>query len=247
MTAEISMPLSFLAGVVSFLSPCVLPLLPSYVTFITGMTFEDLTASEDRKKVMLLTLKNSLVFILGFSTVFMALGASSSLLGQLLFKYQDAVRIAGGILVIIFGLFIAGFLKMDFLMKERKIHLQGRPAGYIGTFLIGMTFAAGWTPCIGPILGSILVVASTQGSAAKGTLLLAVYSAGLAVPFLLAALAFNSFLSYTKVINRYMKFIMIFSGVLLIAFGVLLLTNRVSDLTALFPDLGLDLQLPKKP
>jgi len=237
---EVTMPLSFLAGVLSFLSPCVLPLLPSYVTFITGMSFEEMTAKEDRKRVLYLTFTNSVVFILGFSSVFMALGASSSLLGQVLFDYQDWIRIIGGILVIIFGLFISGVFKLDFLMRERKFHLKGRPAGYVGTFVIGMTFAAGWTPCIGPILGSILVVASTKGSAAAGLKLLSVYSAGLALPFLLSALAFNSFLSYTKIINRYMRVIMIVSGVLLIIFGVLLLTNRVRELTALFPDLGIN-------
>lgn len=240
MTAEISTPLSFLAGVLSFLSPCVLPLLPSYVTFITGMSFEEMTSGEDRKRVLYLTFTNSMVFVLGFSTVFIALGASSSLLGQLLFEYQDVIRIVGGVLVIIFGLFITGLLKMDFLMQERKFHLQGRPAGYIGTFVIGMTFAAGWTPCIGPMLGSILVVASTKGSAAEGIKLLTVYSAGLAVPFLIAAMAFNTFLSYTKIINRYMRGIMVFSGVLLIAFGLLLLTNKVRELTAFFPDFGIN-------
>ncbi len=240
MTAEISTPLSFLAGVLSFLSPCVLPLLPSYVTFITGMSFEEMTSGEDRKRVLYLTFTNSMVFVLGFSTVFIAMGASSSLLGQLLFEYQDVIRIVGGVLVIIFGLFITGLLKMDFLMQERKFHLQGRPAGYIGTFVIGMTFAAGWTPCIGPMLGSILVVASTKGSAAEGIKLLTVYSAGLAVPFLIAAMAFNTFLSYTKIINRYMRGIMVFSGVLLIAFGLLLLTNKVRELTAFFPDFGIN-------
>lgn len=234
---EATVPLSFFAGVVSFLSPCVLPLVPSYVTFITGMSFEELNANENRKRVMYLTFTNSMVFILGFSTVFIALGASSSLLGQVLSRYQDWLRITGGILTIIFGLFIAGVLKSDFLMKERKVHLQGRPAGYIGTFLIGMTFAAGWTPCIGPVLGSILLVASTKGAAIEGIKLLSAYSAGLAIPFLLSALAFNSFLSYTKMIHRYMRSVMIVSGVLLIIFGGLLLTNKVSELTSFFPSL----------
>jgi cytochrome c-type biogenesis protein len=236
---ELTYPLSFLAGVLSFLSPCVLPLVPSYMTFMTGVSFDRLTSTEDRRKVMLATLKNSAFFVSGFSAVFIALGASSSLLGQWLFDYQDWLRIIGGVLVIVFGLFIAGFLKLDFLMKERKFRLEGRPAGYAGAFVIGMTFAAGWTPCIGPILGSILVVASTKGSAVEGVKLLSVYSAGLAVPFLLAAVAFNSFLSYTKIIYRYMRPIMIISGLLLIAFGVLLLTNRVRDLAGYFPDFGI--------
>ena len=236
---DVSFPLAFMAGVLSFLSPCVLPLVPSYVSFITGMSFEDLTGSADRKRVRNLTITNSLVFIAGFSAVFIALGASSSVAGQILFRYQEWLRIIGGILIIIFGLFIAGFLKLDFLMRERKLHLGGKPAGYIGTFAIGMTFAAGWTPCIGPILGSILLYAGAKGSAVYGIKLLSVYSLGLGVPFFISSLAINSFLSYSKKLQRYMKIIMIISGILLIAFGVIMLTNRLKDITGLFPDFGI--------
>ncbi|MDP3048205.1 MAG: cytochrome c biogenesis protein CcdA, partial [Thermodesulfovibrionales bacterium] len=234
------------AGILSFLSPCVLPLVPSYVSFITGMSFEDLTgrydskpSSADRKRVRNLTITNSLVFIVGFSAVFIALGASSSAAGQILFQYQDSIRIIGGILIIIFGLFIAGFLKLDFLMRERKVHLGGKPAGYIGTFAIGMTFAAGWTPCIGPILGSILLFASAKGSAVYGIKLLSVYSLGLAVPFFISSLAMNSFLSYSRKLQRYMRVIMVISGILLIAFGIILLTNRLKDIAGLLPDFGI--------
>ena len=236
---DVSFPLAFMAGVLSFLSPCVLPLVPSYVSFITGMSFEDLTGSADRKRVRNLTITNSLVFIAGFSAVFIALGASSSVAGQILFRYQEWLRIIGGILIIIFGLFIAGFLKLDFLMRERKVHLAGKPAGYIGTFAIGMTFAAGWTPCIGPILGSILLYAGAKGSAVYGIKLLSVYSLGLAVPFFISSLAINSFLSYSKKLQRYMRIIMIISGVLMIAFGIILLTNRLKDIAGLFPDFGI--------
>jgi cytochrome c-type biogenesis protein len=235
-----TLPLAFAAGVVSFLSPCVMPLIPSYVTFMTGMSFEELTGSVDRTRVLRRTVSNSLVFIAGFSTVFIALGALSSSLGQWLVRFQDALRIGGGVLVIVFGLFIAGFLKLDFLLKEKKFHLHDRPAGYIGTYLIGMTFAAGWTPCIGPILGSILLVASTEGSTMAGVRLLTVYSMGLGVPFLLAALAFNSFLTYTRILNRYMRAIMVVSGLILIAFGVILLTDNLRYLTAFFPDLEIN-------
>jgi cytochrome c-type biogenesis protein len=237
---DVSFSLAFLAGILSFLSPCVLPLVPSYVSFITGISFEDLTGSTDRKKIRNLTIINSLVFISGFSAVFIALGASSSAVGQILFRYQDWIRIIGGILVIIFGLFIAGFLKLDFLMRDKKIHLRGRPAGYIGTFVIGMTFAAGWTPCIGPILGTILLYASSKGSTVYGLQLLSVYSLGLGLPFFISSLAMNSFLSYSKRLQRYMRVIMIISGMLLIVFGIMLLTNRIRELTGLFPDFGIN-------
>jgi len=236
---DVSFSLAFLAGVLSFLSPCVLPLVPSYLSFITGLSFDRLTSDEDKGRVKRLTLKNSSLFIAGFSVVFISLGASSSFIGQVLFDYQNWIRIIGGGLVIIFGLFISGIIRLDFLMRERKFHLHGRPAGYIGAFVVGMTFAAGWTPCIGPILGTILLYASTKGSTTYGLKLLTVYSIGLAVPFLLASLAMNTFLSYMKVFYKWMRAIMFISGALLIVFGIMLLTNQVRYLASLLPDLGI--------
>lgn len=237
---EVNFYLAFLAGVVSFLSPCVMPLIPSYITFITGMSFEQLTSGQDRKRAMRLTIANSLAFILGFSIVFINMGVASSLMGQWLKDYTEVIRIGGGVLVIIFGLFISGIIRLDFLMKEKKIHLKGKPAGYIGTFLVGLTFAIGWTPCVGPILGAILAVAINE-SPVRGALLLSAYSLGLAVPFFLSAIAFNTFISYTKVLNRHMRSIMLFSGAILIIFGVLLLTNNLRYLTSMFPNLGIEL------
>ncbi|HSB30971.1 MAG TPA: cytochrome c biogenesis protein CcdA [Candidatus Sulfobium mesophilum] len=237
---DVSFPLAFLAGVFSFLSPCVLPLVPSYVSFITGISFEDLKEGTDRKKIRFLTITNSLAFICGFSLIFIALGASSSVVGQFFFNYQDWIRIIGGVLVIFFGLFVSGIIKMDFLTRERKFHVSGKPAGYIGSFLVGMTFAAAWTPCIGPILGTILLYASSHGSAAYGFKLLSVYSLGLALPFFLSSLMFNTFLSYSAKIRKYMRVVMLSSGALLIVFGVLLLTNNVRQLTSLIPDIGIN-------
>lgn len=239
--SEVSYPLAFLAGVLSFLSPCVLPLVPSYISFITGISFEDLKEGTDRKKIQYLTITNSLAFVAGFSLIFIALGASSSFMGSFFVEYQDWIRIIGGVLVIIFGLFVAGFLKLDFLTREKKFHLSGKPTGYVGSFFVGLTFAAAWTPCIGPILGTILLYAGTQGSAAYGFKLLAVYSLGLAIPFMLSSLGFNSFLGYSNKIRKYMRGIMIASGVLLIAFGILLLTNNVQQLSSYFPDFGIEL------
>lgn len=236
---DVSFPLAFLAGVLSFLSPCVLPLVPSYVSFITGISFEDLKEGVDKKRIRYLTITNSLAFIFGFSSVFIALGASSSVVGRFLFEYQEGIRIIGGILVIILGLFVAGFLKLNFLMRDKKIHLSGKPVGYLGTFAVGMTFAAGWTPCIGPILGTILLYASSKASAMYGFKLLAVYSLGLAIPFFVASLAINSFLSYSRKFLKHMKVIMVVSGLLLIIFGIMLLTNRLGELASLIPDFGI--------
>jgi cytochrome c-type biogenesis protein len=236
---DVSIPMAFLAGFLSFLSPCVLPLLPSYVSFITGVSFEKLTSGEDRKRVRFLTITNSLAFVSGFSAVFISLGASSSFIGQLLYKHQEWIRIGGGILVIVFGLFISGIIKLDFLLKERRVHLHGRPAGYLGSFLIGMTFAAAWSPCIGPILGAILLYAAAEGSASYGLKLLSAYSLGLALPFFLSSLAINIFLSYSKVLYRFMRVIMLLSGLLLIIFGIMLLSNKVRELSRLFPDLNI--------
>jgi cytochrome c-type biogenesis protein len=239
---DVSIPMAFLAGLLSFLSPCVLPILPSYISFITGVSFEDLTSGEEKKRVRLLTITNSLAFVSGFSAVFISLGASSSLIGQLLYKYQGLIRIGGGILVIIFGLFISGFIKLTPLLKEKRFHLHGRPAGYLGAFLIGMTFAAAWTPCIGPILGTILLYAAAEGSTIYGLKLLTIYSLGLALPFFLSSLAINTFLSYSKVINRFMRVIMFLSGMLLIIFGIMLLSNKVRELSQLFPDFSIPLR-----
>lgn len=241
MMNDVSYPLAFIAGVLSFLSPCVLPLLPSYVSFITGLSFKELTIGVDKKRIRYLTITNSILFISGFSFVFIALGISSSAIGRFLFEYIDFIRIIGGLIVIIFGLFITGLLKIDFLLKDKKFHLSGRPAGYIGTFIIGMTFAAGWSPCIGPILGTILLYASSKGSTIYGFKLLSIYSLGLAVPFFLSALAINTFLAYSPKISKHIKVIMVISGLLLIVFGIMLLTDQIRVISRLMPDFGIKL------
>ncbi|NWF97703.1 MAG: cytochrome c biogenesis protein CcdA [Nitrospirae bacterium] len=233
---DISYPLAFLAGILSFLSPCVLPLLPSYVSFITGLSLKDLTVRKDKRAVMYITSKNALAFIFGFSFIFISLGVSSSAIGSLLFQYLDYIRIIGGILVIIFGLFISGILRVDMFMKEKKYHLSGKPAGYFGTFIVGMTFAAGWSPCVGPFLGTILVYAGAKGSMIYGLKLLTVYSLGLAIPFFLFAIGINVFLTHSPKIFKYMRVITVISGVVLIIFGILLLADKIRVLSTLLPD-----------
>lgn len=236
---EVTLFAAFAAGILSFLSPCVLPLIPSYLTFITGASFEELTdteiTSKDKLRVRMLTISNSLVFIMGFSTVFIALGATSSLIGQLLENFHDWIRIIGGMLIIVFGLFISGLLKLDFLQHSKKIHLTGKPAGYIGTYLVGMAFAAGWTPCVGPILGAILMKASLEGTASAGMQLLAVYSLGLGLPLFLASLSVNTFLSYSRSMLKHMRVIMMVSGFVLIVFGILMLTDNIRLISNFLP------------
>jgi cytochrome c-type biogenesis protein len=237
--SEIGYITAFLGGLLSFLSPCVLPLIPSYVSFITGVSFDELKKG-DKAHIKRLTLINSSAFVLGFSTVFILLGVSSSYVGRFFAIYYDHIRIIGGIIIIVFGLYVMGIFKLNFLAADKRVHLQSKPRGHFGSFIVGLTFGAGWTPCIGPILGSILLIASTTGSAMQGFKLLLVYSLGLAIPFLATSLAINSFLSHFEVIQKYMRHIMIISGLLLIAFGVILLMDKVYLLLSIAPDLGVE-------
>ncbi|MBI5096566.1 MAG: sulfite exporter TauE/SafE family protein [Nitrospirae bacterium] len=238
-SAQLSIFLTFAAGLLSFVSPCVLPLVPSYVTYITGLTFEDITSNKDRARVRFITIVNSLTFIAGFTCIFVLFGASATYIGKLLLTYQEVIKKIGGILIVLFGLYIMGALKLNFLSSEKKIHLKNKPGGYLGSFVIGMAFAAGWTPCVGPILGSILLYASTTGSVAKGMGLLAVYSLGLGLPLFISALTINTFISTFKVIARYMRWITIISGVFLIIVGVMIFTNSFTILTAWFQQHGI--------
>lgn len=228
---KVSLFMAFSAGLLSFLSPCVLPVIPSYVSYITGMSFEDLTGSQDRGRIRKITITNSLLFIAGFSFIFVMLGASSSFLGRFLYDYQETIRKIGGAMIVLFGLYIAGILRIGFLSRYKRLHLQNKPAGLIGSFFVGAAFAAGWTPCIGPVLGSILIYASTTDSVATGTGLLSVYALGLGIPFLITSIAINTALSYFKRINRYMRIISVVTGLLLVVVGILLFTGDFSLLT----------------
>ena len=237
--SEIGYISAFLGGLLSFLSPCVLPLIPSYVSFITGISFEDFKTG-DKARIRKLTLINSLAFVTGFSTVFVLLGVSSSYVGRFFAVYYDHIRIVGGTIIIVMGLYVMGVIKLNFLSAERRVHLHSKPRGHFGSYIVGLAFGAGWTPCIGPILGTILLIASTTGSAMEGFKLLIVYSAGLAIPFVATALSINSFLSHFTAIQKYMKLIMIISGLLLIGFGVILLMDKVYLLLNIAPDLGVE-------
>lgn len=230
-TQDLSFYFAFAAGVISFLSPCVLPLVPSYVAFITGLSFKELTHENPNRKLHRVILVHSLLFILGFSVLFTVLGASATLLGQFLANYRDTIRIVGGITVIIFGLFVSGVFSFDFLQQEKRFHLRGKPLGYMGSFLVGVTFAAGWTPCVGPILASILLYASTAEDMHTGILLLLFYSLGLGLPFFVCSVALNTFLATFQKARGYLGMFTKVGGILLIIVGVLLLTNSFAFLS----------------
>ncbi len=224
MTQSLGVLVAFSAGLFSFLSPCVLPLFPSYLSFITGMSVTALSSDvtgETRRRIVL----HSLAFIFGFSMIFVALGASFSAAGRFLLDYRDWIRMVGGALIIVFGLYIAGLLKIGVFGRYQQIQLRQKPAGYLGTLIVGITFAIGWTPCVGPILGSILSLAGTADTVQRGVGLLVAYSAGLGVPFLVSSIALGGFLKFFR---RYRPFIPIVeraAGGLLIVVGVLVVTD----------------------
>jgi cytochrome c-type biogenesis protein len=221
---SLGVALAFSAGLFSFLSPCVLPLFPSYLSFITGMSVDRLATDVSvgsRRRVIL----HSLAFIVGFTLVFVSLGASFSAAGQFLLDYREWIRIGGGLLIIVFGLYIAGVLRIGIFGRTRQIEIKTKPAGYIGTFAVGVTFAIGWTPCVGPILGSILSLAGTAETVRKGIGLLLAYSAGLALPFFLSSLALGGFLRFFRRYRAAMPVVERVAGVLLVAVGLLVVTN----------------------
>jgi cytochrome c-type biogenesis protein len=229
---EISGMIAFSAGLLSFISPCVLPLVPSYLTYITGASFKELTNVEARSKLRWATTTHSLFFISGFSLVFVLMGASASYLGQLLAQYQYWIMKAGGVLIILLGIQFTGIIHIPFLQMEKRLELRKKPLGYVGSFCVGVAFAAGWTPCIGPILSTILIYASTSKSFMTGILLLIYYSIGLGIPFFLSSLAFNSFLSAFDKIKRYLRVITIVSGLFLIGIGILFLTDTFKEINS---------------
>lgn len=228
MTNEVTVPLAFMGGILSFISPCVLPLVPSYISFVTGISFEELTANNDRqlRKVILF---NSLLFIAGFSTVFVViLGSSAQLFGSLFMEYQDVIRKIGGLVIILLGIHIIGIINFKILQRDKRLHFfREKPSGLLGSFLVGIGFAAGWTPCIGPILSAIFAVAATSGNRWSGTILFIAYSVGLAIPFLLTSLGINTFLKHFNRLKRHMRVVSIVTGIFLIVTGGLIFSNSL--------------------
>jgi cytochrome c-type biogenesis protein len=223
---------SLAMGLSSFVSPCILPLIPSYVSYITGISYDELASPESRRKNMKITLLHSVVFVAGFTVIFDLLGATAFLAGSILSQHLDIIRIMGGVFVIIMGVFVMDVLRLPFLQQEAKLRLKTRPAGYAGTLVIGMIFAAGWTPCIGPFLGSMLTLAANADTAGRGVTLLTFYSLGFGTPFILSAIAISAFLSTFGRLKKHLRAVKIASGAILIIMGVLLITDK---LTVLIP------------
>ena len=218
---QVSIITALVAGVLSFVSPCVLPLIPAYISYISGASLQEIQAGEVSSKKIIV---NSIAFVLGFSTVFVLLGASASLIGRVLARHMNTFKLIAGIIIIIFGLHTAGIMRIKFLNYEKKVQVKrSNSATLIGAYVIGIAFAAGWTPCVGPILGAILATASTYTTMWKGILLLAIYSLGLGIPFILTAWAINKFFVAFKQIRKYFHAIEVISGILLIIVGLLLI------------------------
>jgi len=234
--ADITLWIAFSAGMLSFFSPCVLPLLPSYLTYITGLSFGQLQEAHPGTRVRMTVLGHCLVFIAGFSAVFILLGAlagiaSATFHGQLRAMLVWVQKI-GGILIFLFGVHLSGLFHFGILLGEKRVHLHSKPTGFIGTFLVGLAFAAGWTPCIGPILGAILALAAgSAGGPGRGILLLSIYSAGMGIPFLLAGVLFHGFLSFFNRFRKYIRLVEIGTGVLLMVVGVMLFFDMFGMVT----------------
>lgn len=261
---ELSVMVALGAGLLSFLSPCVLPLVPSYLSFIAGVSFDDFKRTQSDARLLRKVVLNSLLFIVGFSSVFMTLGLSFSLVGQALIQYQEAIRMVAGLLIGFFGVYISGGLEYlakaadvaqkkwaeqpvlgiisiickpllvgRYLTRSLQFHLGNRPAGYVGAMLVGFSFAVGWTPCVGPILGAILALASSTAHITSGLLLLGAYSVGLGIPFLLSAVAINSFFHFFSKFKRYIEIVHIGGGLLLILVGILIFTGYLTVLNSI--------------
>ena len=228
MQTDVSLIAAFVAGFLSFVSPCVLPLIPGYISFVSGVSVEEMRADATPTTSRLQVFLTSLAFVIGFSLVFVALGASATAIGKFLFSKLPLLSKIAGAILIVFGLHTMGVFRLAFLETEKRVHAQRKPAGPLGAMLVGVAFAFGWTPCIGPILGGILAIAGSRNSVGEGITLLAVYSLGLGIPFLLTSLAINQFFGAAKKIRRYYHAIELASGALLIVIGVLILTGQLT-------------------
>jgi len=222
---------AFIAGLLSFLSPCVFPLIPSYFMYITGISYADMLAEHPSHVIRTKSILHSICFICGFTTVFVLLGASATYIGSFLNEHATVIRKVGGILLILLGIHVTGILHIKFLLGEKRVSIKHKPAGYAGSFLVGIAFAAGWTPCIGPILAAILAVAATEEKVYQGILLLLIYSLGLGLPFFISSLAMHRFLALFNRFKKYIRAFEVITGIFLMLIGVLIYSNWLSKLS----------------
>ena len=233
--SELGVWMAFIAGLISFLSPCVLPLVPGYISFMSGLSLEELTGGADRAGITRRAGLGSLFFVLGFSLVFTALGASASGVGRLLEAYMPVLSKLAGVVIVVFGLHMMGLFQIKWLLYEKRFRFGGFAPGPGGALLMGMAFAFGWTPCIGPILAGILALAAKQETVGRGMLLLFAYSMGLGIPFILTGFATAAFMRFFSRYKRYIRWGEVFSGALLVMVGVLIFSNRLIKLISFFP------------
>lgn len=218
-TSSVTLPLALFAGLLSFLSPCVLPLVPAYLGYLSGATVGQ--AGSPAKPRRLVTFLHALFFVLGFSTIFVALGATASFIGQVLSQHIYTLQKIGGVVIVIFGLHTMGVIKIPFLYREARAEMKARPElGYLSSFLIGLVFAAGWTPCVGTVLSAIFFLAADTQTAGQGMVMLAAYSLGLGLPFLLVGGAFETIAPWLRKLNRHLNVVSVISGIFLVAVGV---------------------------
>lgn len=227
----VSLGVAFLAGLVSFLSPCVFPVVPGYVGFVTGLTIDELKEGK-RRDARRQAAVHAALFVLGFSLVFLALGASATALGAVARRSLPMLQRVGGVLIAVFGLYMLGVVRIPALMRERRVHLAAKPAGKLGSVVVGIAFGAGWTPCVGPVLASVLFYASFEQTMFRGMLLLGVYALGLGIPFFLSAVAFNWFLAGSTTLRRWLHPLERAAGAVMLVIGVLLFTGRFAAITA---------------
>ncbi len=227
---DVNVFVAFASGILSFLSPCVLPLIPSYLSFVSGVSLQEMRGEQATSGIGGRVVVNALAFIIGFSLVFVSLGASASYLGSLFLDYRGFIRTAGGVFILLVGIYLMGFLKIPALERYLQFNLKDKPAGYLGSVLVGITFAVAWTPCVGPILGAILALAGTSADVGRGVALLATYAGGLALPFFLSAVAINSFFQFSQAFRRYISAFHVTGGALLVIVGILLVTDYMTFL-----------------
>ena len=226
---HVSYIVALTAGILTFLSPCILPLIPSFIAYMAGVSYNEL--KNETKDVRRRTLLHTMLFILGFSVVFILMGLTATAIGKALFAYQKFIRIGGGVLITLFGLTLTGILKVGFMEKDHHLNIHAKKATYLGSFIVGVTFAAAWTPCAGPILGSILVMAGTKESVIEGVKLLSLYSIGVGIPFIITALAMHTFLAYFNRFKKIMAHINRVAGALLILVGILIITDSLNGIS----------------